>query len=254
MTGKSLDINHKPQRTALVVDDELSNRIILRSILKRFGYSVLEAKSGQEGVEIFSNHDLDVVFMDVLMPEMDGYDATINIKKLAGDRFVPVIFLTALTEEDALVRCIEVGGDDFLTKPFSHAILHSKLRALERIRSLHVEVDRLYGRMRLEEEIAKKVFNTAVLGNNVAMDLIPHRMQSAAIFSGDLLLTAWAPSGDLNVLLGDFTGHGLSAALGALPMAAVFRAMTDKGFAPERILATMNEELHNLLPAGMFLA
>lgn len=248
-----MDTN-KIQNTALIVDDELSNRVILKSLLKRFGYSVLEATSGQSGINIFQTHIPDVVFMDILMPEMDGYEATTKIKELAGNRFVPVIFLTALTDEKALARCIEAGGDDFLTKPFNHTILKSKLRALERIRALHWEVDRLYQRMRLEEEIAQKVFNSAVAGNNVAMNLIPHRLQSTAIFNGDLLLTAWAPSGDLHLLLGDFTGHGLSAALGALPIAAVFRAMTAKGFSPERILAAMNEELHELLPPGMFLA
>lgn len=254
-TGKDfLGTPAKPQNTALIVDDELSNRVILRALLKRFGYQVLEAANGQDGVEMFQAHPPDVVFMDILMPEMDGYEATTKIKALAGGSFVPVIFLTALTDEQALARCIEAGGDDFLTKPFSHTILKSKLNALERIRTLHWEVDRLYQRMRLEEEMAQKVFSTAVLGNNVAMDLIPHRLQSAAIFSGDLLLTAWAPSGDLHLLLGDFTGHGLSAALGALPTAAVFRTMTAKGFPPDRILAVMNEELHDLLPSGMFLA
>ncbi len=244
----------EPQAIALIVDDEISNRMILKSLLKRFGYKALEAKSGREGIELFSKNIPDVVFMDVLMPEMDGYEATIQIKAMAGAHFVPVIFLTALTDESALVRCIEVGGDDFLTKPFSHAILQSKLIAMARIKALHQEVNRLYSRMRQEEEIAQKVFSTAVVGKNVAMDLIPHRLQSAAIFSGDLLLTARAPSGDLHLLLGDFTGHGLSAALGALPATAVFRAMTAKGFPPERILAVMNEELNSLLPAGMFLA
>lgn len=255
ITGTNLfNTQNKLQNIALIVDDELSNRVILRSLLKRFGYQVFEAVNGQTGVEMFKTHTPDVVFMDILMPEMDGYEATTKIKMLAHGSFVPIIFLTALTDEQALARCIEAGGDDFLTKPFSHTILKSKLRALERIRTLHWEVDRLYQRMRLEEEMAQKVFSTAVLGNNVAMDLIPHRLQSAAIFSGDLLLTAWSPSGDLHLLLGDFTGHGLSAALGALPTAAVFRTMTAKGFPPDRILAVMNEELHDLLPSGMFLA
>lgn len=249
-----MDTKNTTPNTALIVDDELSNRVILRSLLKRFGYSVLEAASGQSGVDMFQLHVPDIVFMDILMPEMDGYEATSKIKTLAGNKFIPIIFLTALTDEQALARCIEAGGDDFLTKPFNHTILKSKLRALERIRTLHGEVDRLYQRMRVEEEIAQKVFNTAVVGHNVVMNLISHRLQSTAIFNGDLLLTAWSPSGDLHLLLGDFTGHGLSAALGALPIAAVFRAMTAKGFPPDRILVVMNEELHELLPPGMFLA
>lgn len=242
------------QGIALVVDDELSNRVILKALLKRLGYQVAEAKDGEQAVAVFQELGPDVVFMDVMMPGIDGYEATDRIKKLTGERFVPVIFLTALTDEDSLVRCIEAGGDDFLTKPFSHTILRSKIRALERIRSLHAEVNRLYERMRQEEEIAEQVFSTAVVADNVAMDVIPHVLQPADIFSGDLLLTARAPSGDLHVLLGDFTGHGLSAALGALPTAEVFRTMTAKGFSPEQILSAINRKLHHLLPTGMFLA
>lgn len=239
---------------ALVVDDELSNRVILRALLKKLGYTVVEAKDGAESVRRFTDERPDVVFMDVMMPGMDGYEATGRIKSLSGDRFVPIIFLTALTDEDALVKCIEAGGDDFLTKPFSHTILRSKIQAMDRIRGLHLEINNLYDRMRQEEEIAEQVFRTAVVADNVAMDVIPHRLQSADIFSGDLLLTARAPSGDLHLLLGDFTGHGLSAALGALPTAEVFRAMTAKGFSPEQILAAINRKLNNLLPTGMFLA
>jgi two-component system, HptB-dependent secretion and biofilm response regulator len=243
-----------PRSIALVVDDELSNRVILKALLKRLGYQVTEARDGREAVSLFQIEVPDVVFMDVMMPEMDGYEAAARIKAQVEAGFVPIIFLTALTDENALVRCIEAGGDDFLTKPFSHAILRSKLQAMERIRALHHEVKNLYSRMRQEEEIAQEVFSTAVLADNVAMDVIPHRLQSAAIFSGDLLLTARTPSGDLHLLLGDFTGHGLSAALGALPTAEVFRAMTAKGFSPEQILTSVNRKLHGLLPTGMFLA
>lgn len=243
-----------PQAKALVVDDELSNRVILRSLLKKNGYQVIEAQDGLQAVEKFDAEGPDIIFMDVMMPGLDGYEATTRIKQRAGENFIPVIFLTALTDDQALVRCVEAGGDDFLTKPFSHIILRSKIQAMERIRSLNAQVGRLYNRMRQEEELAEVVFSTAVLAGNVGLDNIPHRLQSADIFSGDILLTARAPNGDLHLLLGDFTGHGLSAALGALPTAEVFRAMTAKGFSPGQILGAINRKLHGLLPTGMFLA
>jgi CheY-like chemotaxis protein len=239
---------------ALVVDDELSNRVILKALLKKQGFEVLQAKDGQEAIEQFEQQRPDLVFMDVMMPGMDGYEATRRIKALAGGCFTPIIFLTALTDEAALAKCIQAGGDDFLTKPFSHTILRSKVQAMERIRALHIQVNTLYDRMRQEEKIAEQVFSTAVVADNIAMDVIGHRLQAADIFSGDLFLTARAPSGDLHLLLGDFTGHGLSAALGALPTAEVFRTMTGKGFSADQILGAINRKLHNLLPTGMFMA
>jgi CheY-like chemotaxis protein len=239
---------------ALIVDDELSNRVILKALLKKQGYEVMQAKDGEESLAHFQAERPDIVFMDVMMPNMDGYQATLRLKKMAGEHFVPVIFLTALTDEDALAKCIQAGGDDFLTKPFSHTILRSKIQAMERIRALHQQVNTLYDRMRQDEQIAEQVFSTAVVADNVAMNVIGHRLQAADIFSGDLLLTARAPSGDLHLLLGDFTGHGLSAALGALPTAEVFRTMTSKGFSADQILAAINRKLHSLLPTGIFLA
>jgi CheY-like chemotaxis protein/anti-sigma regulatory factor (Ser/Thr protein kinase) len=240
--------------TALVVDDELSNRLILRALLAKLGYRVREAPDGEEAVDRFRGERPDVVFMDVMMPRMDGYEAAARIKRLSGDAFVPIIFLTALTDEQALARCVEAGGDDFLTKPFNHTLLRSKIQAMERIRQLHAELNRLYGRMRQDEEIAEQILASAVLADNVAMEQIPHRMQSADIFSGDLLLTARAPSGDLHLLLGDFTGHGLPATVGALPAAEAFRTMTAKGFSPEQILYAINRKLYSLLPTGLFMA
>lgn len=246
--------NPVPRGTALLADDELSNRVVLSALLKKMGYQILQAEDGYQAVEIFKAELPDIVFMDVMMPIMDGLEATTQIKKLSGDRFVPVIFLTALTDEKALARCIDVGGDDFLTKPFSHTVLRSKIQAMERIRDLHREVSRLYGQQQQEQEIAEKVFNGAVLANNVATDDIYTLMKPAALFSGDVLLTAFTPTGSLHVLLGDFTGHGLYAALGALPVSETFRAMTLKGFAIEQILNEINRKLYSLLPTGMFMA
>jgi len=250
----STTTNKDSRGTALIVDDELSNRIILKSLLKKNGYEVIQAIDGADAVSKFCEHGADMVFMDVMMPIMDGYEAATKIKEITADHFTPIIFLTAMTDEDALARCIEVGGDDFLTKPLNHTLLRAKILAMERIRDLHRDLYQLYGRMHRDEEIAEQVFSNAVLADNVAFDHIHSLSRPADIFSGDILLTCFSPSNDLNILLGDFTGHGLAAALGALPVSEVFRSMSMKGFSPAQILSTINEKLSNMLPTGMFLA
>jgi len=93
-----------------------------------------------------------------------------------------------------------------------------------------------------------------VIAENLALDGIETLLKPAELFSGDVLLSAYAPSRDVHITLGDFTGHGLAAALGALPASEVFRAMTAKGFSPHQILAGINKKLYNLLPTGMFFA
>ncbi len=242
------------KRLALIVEDEDTNRLILKSLLKKQGYEVLEARNGAEAVACCSRSEPDIIFMDVMMPVMDGYEATHRIKQVAGDHFVPIIFLTAMSDEKALARCVEVGGDDFLAKPYSFTVLKAKVKAMERIRALHQTTRTLYSRMQRDEEIAEQVFSSAVVADNVALDQIRSLLKPASVFSGDLMLTAFAPSHDLHVLLGDFTGHGLAAAIGALPTSEVFRSMTAKGFAPQQILSAINNKLNTLLPTGMFLA
>jgi len=236
----------------LIVDDEKSNRLALRSLLERQGYQIIEAANGEEAVALFKHEEADIVFMDVMMPVLDGYEATRQIKAASGKRFVPVIFLTAMRDETALAQCIDAGGDDFLVKPYDKLILQSKLRSMQRIATLNREVQGMYSRIQHEQEIAESVFINAIQSPNIDNCYLRQAVRPASIFSGDMVLSAYSPARDLFFLTGDFTGHGLLAALGAMPVSEVFRAMTTKGFSPEEILAGINRKLKAMLPVGMF--
>ncbi|MEW8562108.1 MAG: response regulator, partial [Candidatus Thiodiazotropha sp.] len=195
-------ISSQPQNngSALIVEDEVTNRMILKALLKKRGYNVIEAENGVEAIQQFKEHAPDLIFMDVMMPVMDGYEAASEIKQLAGDQFVPIIFLTAMSDEESLARCVEVGGDDFLSKPYSFTVLSAKVKAMERIRTLHRDTRMLYSRMQRDQEIAEQVFSNAVVADNVALNQIHSLLKPASVFSGDLMLTAFAPSQDLHVL------------------------------------------------------
>lgn len=239
---------------ALVVDDDLVGRMALRKLLADCGYEVELAHDGAQGVASFNARRPDIVFMDMLMPVMDGIEATMHIKRLCGDVFVPVIFVTGMTDEDDLVRCIDAGADDFLVKPFSKSMLTAKIRAMERIRGLHQRSGALHARMQEEQLLARSILEGAIMQPNVCPAALAFHLAPATTFNGDLLLSAYTPGGDLHVLLGDFTGHGLAATIGALPAAETFRAMTAKGFGPVQILTEINHKLRIVLPTGRFLA
>jgi len=245
-------MNDSSPGKALIVDDEKANRLALKSLLVKQGYQTIEAVNGQEAVALFKQQNADIVFMDVMMPVLDGYEATRQIKAASGKRFVPVIFLTAMSDEAALAQCIEAGGDDFLVKPYEKLILQSKIRSMRRIAALNREVQGMYSRIHREQEIAESVFVDAIQSPNIVNPYLRQAVRPASIFSGDMVLSAYSPSRDLFFLTGDFTGHGLLAALGAMPVSEVFRAMTTKGFSPEEILAGINRKLKVMLPVGMF--
>ncbi len=237
---------------ALVVDDEKTNRLILKSLLSKQGYQTIEAVNGEQAVELFKQENPTIIFMDIVMPVMDGYEATRQIKAASAGRFVPIIFLTAISDEEALAQCIEAGGDDFLVKPYDKLILQSKIHSMQRIASLNREVQGMYRMIKREQELAESVFINAIQSSNIDNPHIRHLVRPAGIFSGDMVLSAYTPARDLFFMTGDFTGHGLLSALGAMPVSEVFSAMTTKGFSAEEILIGINRKLKAMLPVGMF--
>lgn len=212
-------------------------------------------------MEVFRAERPSMVLMDVMMPVMDGYKATRQIKEHAGNAFVPVIFLTALTDNEALVKCVQSGGDDFLTKPYNRIILNAKISALARVEQLYATLRRqkdelgyYHEQLRREHEIAERVFMNIVGTGGFDVPNIQCLVSPMAIANGDLVLAAPCPNGSQHVMIGDFTGHGLAAAIGAIPVSDTFYAMTSKGFSIGDIVLELNRKLHDKLPTDLFLA
>jgi serine phosphatase RsbU (regulator of sigma subunit) len=256
------DVQLMRQRgTALLVDRDPASRDALRAQLEREGFVVVTAARGLEALAKYEQHQPDIVLLDAMLPDLYGYDVARALKKMAGDRFVPMIFLSALDEEHAIGESVEAGGDEFLTKPCNYAVLSSKIIAVERMRDLyekvrvqHKELNRLHARTQYEQDIAQRILTKAVMASNVCEPPVQCMLRAASTFNGDVLISALTPSGGLSLLLGDFTGHGLAAAIGALPVSEIFRAMTKTGFGLQEVLAEINRKLHRMLPTGMFLA
>jgi signal transduction histidine kinase len=113
----------------LVVDDNRLNRVKLRHDLHEQGFEVRQAEHGQQALELLRAEAYDVVLLDILMPVMDGYATLAEMKRDAALRDVPVIVISALDEIDSAVRCIEMGAEDYLTKPFNPTLLRARLGA-----------------------------------------------------------------------------------------------------------------------------
>ena len=243
----------------LVADDNAVDRKILTTIVKGAGYDVTDAVDGIDALDKFYSIKPDLVLLDALMPGKDGFAVAREIKANSGDGFVPVIFLTSLTEAKELARCVEVGGDDFLSKPYNRIILEAKLNAFSRMRDMHMtvhtqrdEIARHHMQLVADQQAAKAVFDNVAHSRQLACDYIRHMLSPLSVFNGDVLLAAHTPSDNLYLLLGDFTGHGLAAAIGAMPLADVFYGMTGKGFALREVLSECNRKLGSVLPSGYF--
>ena len=245
--------------TVLIAEDSAADRLLLSGIVRRQGHAVLLAANGAEAVDLYRQARPHLVLMDALMPVMDGFDAARQIKQLAGQTLVPIIFLTSLSEDEGLARCLEAGGDDFLAKPYNQVVLAAKIKAMDRLRRLQAtvleqrdQIVRHHQYLLNEQRVAKAVFDKIAHSGCLSAPNIRYRQSPYALFNGDLLLAAFTPAGDMHVLLGDFTGHGLPAAVGAMPLAEVFYGMTAKGFGLAQILREMNAKLKRILPVDMF--
>lgn len=245
--------------TILIAEDSAADRMLLSSIVRRQGHAVLTAANGAEAVDAFRQQRPQLVLMDAMMPVMDGFEAARRIKELAGETLVPIIFLTSLSESEALARCLEAGGDDFLAKPYNQVILAAKIKAMDRLRRLQAtvleqrdQIARHHDYLLNEQRVAKAVFDKVAHSGCLNAPNIRYLQSPYALFNGDLLLAAFTPAGDMHVLLGDFTGHGLPAAVGAMPLAEVFYGMTAKGYGLAETLREMNAKLKRILPVDMF--
>lgn len=115
------------QKTILIVEDEDILREIIKDYLMNEGYHVLEAVNGKEALLLFQEHDIHLVMLDIMLPELDGWSVCRRIRKSSN---VPIIMLTARVDEDDTLLGFELGADDYVTKPYSPAVLLARAKRL----------------------------------------------------------------------------------------------------------------------------
>ena len=245
----------------LIVDDQALNRILLSQMLKDEGYQVSMAFNGQEAIKVLEHEAIDIVLLDVIMPVMDGFETAKIIKNKYSEVYLPIIFITSLDDKASFEKCLEVGGDDFIHKPFDKVILHAKIKAHRRTRELSKKANQQkqlleyhHNQIEREHEIVEHIFNNSLEYQDDFKQHLDFNLSPASMFNGDMFLVAQSPIGNLYCMLGDFTGHGLAAAIGALPVSRAFYTMVNKGKAVNDIAFELNTLLYNLLPGHMFCA
>lgn len=130
-----------PHLRILLVEDDPLQSAKTRSFLESLGQTVLQATAGDEAVERFRAEAPDFVLMDVMLPDIDGFEATRRIRSLCKERWVPIVYMTVLGATRDLVRGLKAGGDDYLVKPVECEILEAKLRSMIRTLRLYRQLE-----------------------------------------------------------------------------------------------------------------
>lgn len=245
----------------LVVDDTASNRQIVAAFLKKLGHDVVLAEDGAQAVKIFQRDSFDLVLMDVMMPVMDGYEATRWIKAVCGDRWVPVVFLSALDKDDNLVAGLNAGGDDYLSKPINFVVLQAKMRSLgraiegnRRLADARLRLQAYRDHQEAENALAADILSRQLKRPGLSDPALASWIAPAAGVSGDVIAAARAATGELFVMLADATGHGLAASISTLPLLTLFYEMVGRGMTLPEIVARINDQLCQTLPPSRFVA
>ncbi|MBZ0168501.1 metal-dependent phosphohydrolase [Candidatus Methylomirabilis lanthanidiphila] len=140
MDMRPAQVSSKPSRL-LVVDDNAQNAELLTALMEAEGYEVVVATDGQAALDHVVAVPPDLILLDVMMPKLDGYAVCRRLKQKAATRLVPIVLVTALGAEDARIRGIEAGADDFITKPFSRTELKARVRSLLQLKTYTDELE-----------------------------------------------------------------------------------------------------------------
>jgi adenylate cyclase len=218
--------------SVLVVDDDPVNRSMLSRSLEADGHEVTTVESGAEALELAGSQDFDVVLLDVVMPGMDGYQVLERLKDDPELRHLPVVMVTAVDDVASAIRCIELGADDYLSKPVDPVLLGARVSAglskkrLHDLQRRHVEeVDRLNRRLeaRVEEQMAELV-RTGELKR-----FLPHQV-AEGLLAGRLTSDGGFERRKLTFLFADMVG---------------FTDLSDS-LAPEELSDVLNEYLREM--------
>ncbi|MGK5095151.1 response regulator [Deltaproteobacteria bacterium TL4] len=261
----------------LVVDDEPMVFTQLQTVLQEWGYTAGFISQPSFLFPRLEKEDFDLILMDIHMPEMNGVELLKQLKVHSAYQNIPIVMLTGEGNQQLIANCFEMGAEDYLTKPFNHAVLKARISSIierkksyNKIHRMNSELSRQYRALsdvqgalekrhqqvqediQLASKIQKATFSLLPDPGFLKTSLlfIPH-----SIVSGDVYYASAEPNGDLFIFLGDVTGHGVSAAFMTIMVRMILENMEDSEtyHSNQEILLLLNEKMNFYVPKGDYI-
>jgi sigma-B regulation protein RsbU (phosphoserine phosphatase) len=236
----------------LIVDDVKANvDILVQALAGEYKLSV--ALGGQQAIDAVQRTPPDLILLDIVMPDIDGYEICRLLRAAEATRELPIMFLSSLEDVKDKARGFEVGGNDYLTKPFEILEVKARVRSLLKAKSYADAVKAAAERdLRIAREIQTGLLPASIpaqiQGTGLDVDAV---LEPAHLVGGDLFEVLRLGERVL-VAVGDVSGKGIPAALFMAVTMTILRSMARQGHAPEEILRQLNDELLEQNPRGMF--
>ncbi len=205
------------QSTVLIVDDYDVNLELLEAHLvqSHSNLTVLKAKNGLDAMEIFNSCELDLVLLDVMLPDINGFDLCRMMKTIRRENFLPIVLITALYDRESMLEGLSNGADDFLSKPVNSDELMVRVNNLLRLREMSVDLKRRYEELSQDLKLARELLN----------DFLPQKLprpedvhteiiyEPSSIIGGDFYDVLFVDDERYGFFMADVKGHGASAAM-----------------------------------------
>ena len=237
----------------LIVDDVKANVDILVEAL-RGEYKLSVALGGQQALDAVARTPPDLVLLDIMMPDIDGYEICRRLRGAEATRELPIMFLSSLEDVKNKALGFEVGGNDYLTKPFEVLEVKARVRSLLKAKAYADAVKAAAERdLRIAREIQMGLLPVDIAAQVRGTGLDVHAvLEPAQLVGGDLFEVLRLGPDRVLVAVGDVSGKGIPAALFMAVAMTLLRSMARQGHPPEEILRRLNDELLEQNPRGMF--
>jgi len=245
--------SEKRKAKILVIDDKPFNVRLLSMILRAEGYEILQGYSGEEAIEQAQKESPDLILLDIMMPDMDGYEVCEKLREIEQTKAIPVVMITALKELNDKIKALDVGADDFISKPFE------KIEVLARVRS-SLRVKRLYDEL---EDKNRLLEDELIMAREVQEALLPKKIEIDAKMPPGLefwsqYLPALAVGGDffdiakispyvIGVFIADVMGHGAQPALITVLLKTLLSELFYSSSTPAELLSELNKRYNALV-------
>lgn len=243
----------------LIVDDQEPNRKLLAALVTSMGVGAIEhARDGVEGLEKLAAFKPDLVLLDIMMPNMDGFEMCRRLRQNPEWRDLPVLVNTALSEPRERVECFESGATDMVVKPINAPEVLARVRIHLENRMLLNTLRHFHERVAQELSMASQMQGSLLPSADSLESLkekygltVASRFETSSELGGDFWQTRELEDGRLGIVLADFSGHGVSAALNAFRLHTLLD-QHPPGPDPAAWMAELNRALKPLLPIGQF--
>jgi serine phosphatase RsbU (regulator of sigma subunit) len=238
----------------LIADDDATSRMLLEAILKKWDFECIVTEDGEAAWAVMQEKNPpSFLFVDWEMPKINGIDL-IKLIRLQHTSTPPyIILVTARSDTLDIVAGLDSGANDYIIKPFDSTELKARTNAGMRVLRLQKDLYRAQSHLKKERLVIENIINKMHSSHEPNMRNIRYLSQPVETISGDVFFSADTPLGVQHIFLGDFTGHGLIAAIAGPTASDIFYSLTAKGLPAQKIIRKINTSMFQKLPRGLFL-